>query len=68
MESNASNVERLQEGGVIIGELPEAYVTVIERLSTEEVDAILETKRRLDDAYESSAAEGIDYRPFFVPL
>jgi hypothetical protein len=70
-----TNVERLQEGGLIEGSLHEAYATVINDMSEEEIDAILgvqdpilELSRRVKAAYESSAAEGVEYRPFFVPL
>jgi hypothetical protein len=55
--NGGSNVDKLQEAGLITGELEEPYVHAINGLSKHEVDVLLAVKKRLDaaDLWHASA-------------
>jgi hypothetical protein len=67
-----SNAEKLRDVGLITGtELPEPYRTVIENLTPQEIEAIVSTKQRLDDAHAFAQEDlkGVPhYSEFFVPF
>jgi hypothetical protein len=52
-----SNVETLRAAGLIVGELPDAYYSVFERLSDEELATVLLIKARLDGTRDASNAQ-----------
>ena len=50
-ENRSENFGRLREAGVIVGgELPAGYARVIDELTPEQVDTIVDVKRLLDKA------------------
>jgi hypothetical protein len=46
----ASNLDRLEDAGLIMKDLPGPYVAVVEGLTDAEVDILVAVKRRLDEA------------------
>ena len=56
MTESGENTRVLIEARVIPGQLPEPYDRVIEELSSEEVEALISIKARLDKANEATAA------------
>ena len=67
-----TNVDRLREAGFLKGEtLPEPYHAVVEGLSDEEIETLVNVKRRLDEEREfarRSDPDVPDYVDHLVPL
>lgn len=67
MESG-ENTRVLIEARVIPAQLPEPYNTVIEDLSSEEVEALISIKARLDQANENLGRGETGFIGMVVPL
>jgi hypothetical protein len=60
MPSGESNLDRLQDAGLIVGTLPEPYAHVVNGLTPNEVDTIVAIKKRLDAADAWHGAEPVE--------
>ena len=67
MESG-ENTRVLIEARVIPGQLPEPYNQVIEELSSEEVEALISIKARLDQANQDLGRPDTGFIGMVVPL
>ncbi len=64
-----SNAERLQRAGFRIETtMPQPYMDVIAGLTDEEVDTLIEVKRRLDEVEASTVGAEQPWDVFFVPF
>lgn len=52
-----TNLERLQDAGLIMQDLPEPYQTVVDGLTDDEVEILLSIRKRLDHAETLHGAE-----------
>ena len=68
MKESGENTRVLIEARVIPGPLPEPYDRVIEELSSEEVEALISIKARLDQANEASGGGNVGFIGMVVPL
>jgi hypothetical protein len=70
MENIGENTRVLIEARVIPGPLPEPYAQVIEELSSEEVEALISVKARLDKANQAAygSAGDVGFIGMVVPL
>jgi hypothetical protein len=69
MKDSDENLRVLVEARVIPGPLPEPYNRVIEDLSSEEVEALISIKARLDEANRQFGGGGeVGYMGMVVPL
>jgi hypothetical protein len=68
MSESGENTRVLIEARVIPGELPEPYGRVIEELSSEEVEALISIKARLDKANEEYGGGDAGFIGMVVPL
>ena len=68
MKESGENTRVLIEARVIPGPLPEPYDRVIEELSSEEVEALISIKARLDQANEDFGGGDVGFIGMVVPL
>jgi hypothetical protein len=69
MDVRGENTRVLIDARVIAGPLPEPYDRVIEDLSSEEVEALISIKARLDEANKRSGGGGdVGFLGMVVPL
>jgi hypothetical protein len=68
MTESGENTRVLIEARVIPGPLPEPYDRVIEELSSEEVEALISIKARLDKANEDLGRGDSGFIGMVVPL
>jgi hypothetical protein len=68
MSESGENTRVLIEARVIPGPLPEPYNKVIEELSSDEVEALISIKARLDDANQAVGREETGFIGMIVPL
>jgi hypothetical protein len=68
MEETGENTRVLIEARVIPGPLPEPYGKVIEELISEEVEALISIKARLDQANEDFGGADVGFIGMVVPL
>jgi hypothetical protein len=68
MKELGENTRVLIEARVIPGPLPEPYDRVIEELSSEEVEALISIKARLDQANEAFGGGDVGFIGMVVPL
>jgi hypothetical protein len=68
MKESGENTRVLIEARVIPGPLPEPYDRVIEELSSEEVEALISIKARLDEANEAFGGGDVGFIGMVVPL
>jgi hypothetical protein len=68
MKESGENTRVLIEARVIPGPLPEPYDRVIEELSSEEVEALISIKARLDQANEAYGGGNVGFIGMVVPL
>jgi pilus assembly protein TadC len=68
MSESGENTRVLIEARVIPGPLPEPYGKVIEDLSSEEVEALISIKARLDEANEALGRGEAGFIGMVVPL
>jgi hypothetical protein len=68
MTESGENTRVLIEARVIPGPLPEPYDKVIEELSSEEVEALISVKARLDRANEALGRGEAGFIGMVVPL
>jgi hypothetical protein len=68
MKESGENTRVLIEARVIPGPLPEPYDRVIEELSSEEVEALISIKARLDQANEAFGGGDVGFIGMVVPL
>lgn len=68
MSESGENTRVLIEARVIPGPLPEPYDKVIEDLSSEEVEALISIKARLDQANEAVGRGEAGFIGMVVPL
>jgi hypothetical protein len=66
---SASHISALREAGFEIkSPLPDAYEDVIEGLSDQELQALIDVKLRLDEAEKKTDPDVASYRAFFLPF
>jgi hypothetical protein len=68
MKESGENTRVLIEARVIPGPLPEPYDRVIEELSSDEVEALISIKARLDQANEAFGGGDVGFIGMVVPL
>jgi hypothetical protein len=69
MDQGETRIAALRKAGFQIKyPLPDAYEDVIEGLSDEELRALVEVKRRLDEAESMTSPDAGSYREYFVPF
>jgi hypothetical protein len=68
MKDSGENTRVLIEARVIPGPLPEPYDRVIEELSSEEVEALISIKARLDEANVAFGGGDVGFIGMVVPL
>lgn len=69
MAQRKSRIASLREEGFVIkSPLPDVYEDVIEGLSDAELKALIDVKRRLDEAEAKTDPDAGSYREYFVPF
>jgi hypothetical protein len=68
MKDSGENMRVLIEARVIPGPLPKPYDRVIEELSSDEVEALISIKARLDQANEAFGGGDVGFIGMVVPL
>ncbi len=68
MKEPGENARALIEARVIPAQLPEPYDRVIEELSSEEVEALISIKARLDEANRAYGGGDAGFIGMVVPL